>query len=299
MDLSLVYITLYLLISFVLFQITFNRRVSKKFLNRTNDLNEIDWSFFKPDQAWLVSQNPQMLEIKVKGSKRSAYFLDLYGKEAKTVIIIHGYTSSALKMGLFARLYAEEFKMNALLIDLSAHGLSSGSIIRFGLGDYKDINLWVNKLNELGYTQAKFIHGVSMGGSTALFALGHQCHPDIKAVIVDSAYTNLDPILKKQAMKIYKGPALLFILGLSFWMRILCGYSISDINVYKHLKTLDRPLCLIHGTNDFFVPYTQSEHFHEKFPQTKLQLFKNSSHACSVHDYRDEYIQTIKDFLGQ
>ncbi len=298
MDTSLIGISLYLLISLILFQMTFNRKVSKQFLNKTDDLNTIDWSFFKPDQAWLMSQNPEILNISIKGSKRSAYFLNDYGKEAKTAIIIHGYTSSAIKMSLFARIYHDVFKMNTLLIDLSAHGLSEGSIIRFGLGDYKDINLWVKQLNDLGYTADKILHGISMGGATALFALAHHLDSDIKRVITDSAYTNLDPILKKQSMKIYKGPALLFMPGLSFWMKIILGFSLSQINVYLKLKQIDRPLLLIHGTQDFFVPFRQSEYLHERFPETQLKLFKGSAHACSVHDYREEYIETLKAFIN-
>ncbi len=298
MDTSLIALSLYLLISFILFQMTFNRNVSKSFLKKTDDLSQADWSFFKPDQAWLMSQNPEMLEIKVKGQKRSAYFLNTYGQDAETAIIIHGYTSSAINMSLFARVYGDEFKMNALLIDLSAHGLSSGSLIRFGLGDYQDINLWIKQLNDLGYTKAKVIHGISMGGSTALFALAHNLHKDVRAVVTDSAYTNLDPILKKQAMKIYKGPALLFMLGLSIWMKILLGFTIDQINVYKKLKDIDRPLLLIHGTSDHFVPYTQSVHFNEKFSNTQIKLFKNSQHACSVGDYREEYIETLKQFIN-
>lgn len=298
MDASLIGLSLYLLISLVLFELTFNRNISKKFLRKSDDLERADWSFFKADQAWMLNQNPEILEIKVKNQKRSAYFLKPYGKEAETVIIIHGYTSSAINMSLFARLYSENFKMNALLIDLSAHGLSGGSLIRFGLGDYKDINLWINKLNEMGYTQNKVIHGISMGGSTAYFALAHDLNKDVKAIITDSAYTNLDPILKKQALKIYKSPVLLFMLGLSFWMKIFLGFSIQQINVYSYLKKIELPLLIIHGTNDHFVPFRQSEHLNEKFPQTQLKLFKNSEHACSVGDYEEEYIQTVKDFLA-
>lgn len=298
MDTSLIFISIYLLISLVFFQLAFNRKISKQFLRKSVDLQLADWSFFKVDQAWLLSQNPQILEIKVKGSKRSAYFLDMYGKEAETVIIIHGYTSSAINMSLFAKLYAENFKMNALLIDLSAHGLSEGDLIRFGLGDYKDVNLWINKLNELGYTQAKLIHGISMGGATALFALAFGIHKDVKAIITDSAYMNLDPILKRQAMLIYKGPSLLFMLGISIWMKLLLGYTTSQVNVYNYLKKIDRKILLIHSTADNFVPFRQSEHFKEKFPEVSLKLFKNAEHACSVSKYREEYIQTLKDFLA-
>ena len=297
MDVLIIGLSFFLLISLVLFHITFNRNVSKQFLKKTDDLSDIDWSFYKADQAWLMNQEPELLELKVKGAKRSAYFLNTYGKNAKTALILHGYTSSAIKMSLFARIYHDVFKMNTLLIDLSAHGLSSGSLIRFGLGDYKDINLWVNKLNDLGYREDKILHGVSMGGACALFALSDHLSLDIKKVITDSAYTNLDPILKTQAMKIYKGPALLFMPGLSFWMKIHYGFSLSQVNVYHYLKEIDRPLLLIHGTQDFFVPFRQSEHFHEKFPETKLKLFKNSAHACSVGDYRDEYIETLKMFI--
>lgn len=297
MNSPFIFLAIYLVISYVLFQVAFNRNVSKRFLRKSKDLSQANWSFFKPDQAWLLSLNPTMLEIDVKGSKRCAYFLDAFGKKAETVIIIHGYTSQALSMALFARLYVEQFKMNALLIDLKGHGLSEGSLIQFGLGDYPDINHWVHTLNNLGYTQTKVIHGISMGAATALFSLANGLEKEVRAIVCDSGFMNIDPIFKRQALKIFKAPSLLFIPGLSFWMKLKCGFTISQVNVFKQLHKIDRPLLLIHGTADFFVPYTQSLHLHELFKETKLQLFKDSQHACSVNDNRELYIQTLKEFL--
>lgn len=297
MELTLFFIIIYLALSFLIFQITFNRNLNKHFLVRSNDLKLADFSFLKPDQAWFLKKNPQDIDLMINGRNRKAYFLDTFGTEAETAIIVHGYTSQAISMSLFARVFVEEFHMNVLLIDLIAHGRSEGSLVHFGLGDYKDINLWVDKLNNLGYPQKKVCFGLSMGGATLLFASAHQLHQDVRAIIVDSGFIQLDEIFKRQATQIFKKGSLIFFPAISLWMKLLLGFSVNDVDVKKTLKKLPRPTLLMHGTADFFVPYTQSVKLHQLLPQTRLQLFDNSQHACSISDHRVLYLKTLKDFL--
>lgn len=294
------FLLLILSVLFGLFLMTFRRTKKKTFLSRSKDLNQVDYRFFKDDQSWFLSQSPQDLTMKGKdGHLRHAYYLAHENKLAPVVILLHGYTSSALGMSIFARIYAEKFGCSILSIDALAHGKSEGKMIGFGYMERMDVNAWINTLQSLyPYQTSILIHGLSMGAATALFAMTSQLHPDVKGVIADSGFTHLEPVFRRQVKEIYHLAPQPTLFLLNIFMKLGLGFSLKEASIYPNLTHINRPLLLIHGTGDMFVPYTLSKELYEAHPQnTTLWLVDHSAHACAIRDQRLEYIQRIKSFI--
>jgi len=285
-----------------LFLMTFGRSKNKAFLSRSKDLNQVDYRFFIEDQAWFLGQKPLDLWMLGKdGNKRHAYYLAQSNALAPVVILLHGYSVRALGMSIFARIYYEKFGCSILSIDALAHGQSEGKMIGFGYKERMDVNAWINTLQSQFPDQTSFlIHGLSMGAATALFAMTSHLHKDVKGVIADSGFTQLEPVFKRQIKEMYHLPQQPTLFLLNILMKLSVGFSLKEASIYPNLKHMDRPLLLIHGTNDMFVPYTLSKELYEAHPQhTQLWLVNQSHHACAIRDERSEYVDQIKTFIHQ
>lgn len=289
----------YVLVSFGFFQLIFSRHLRKSFLNRTQDLKAADYRFLKPAQAWFLEQNPQTLWLKGQdGHQRFAYFLQSEKGNSPTVILLHGYTARALSMAAFAEIYHTQHQFNVLMVDAIGHGQSEGATIGFGYNERHEINRWLDKLTSLGASGPVLLHGLSMGASTSLFSLISPLNPRVKGIIADSPFIQLKPIFIRQAKQIFHLPAGILLPAISTWMKLLLGYGLNDIDFMRHADAIDRPLLLIHGMDDYFVPYTQSEALKKAHPdKMSLWLVPKSQHACALKDEPDLYLAKIKAFI--
>lgn len=83
-----------------------------------------------------------------------------------------------------------------LAIDLRGHGQSSDSRLTFGITERKDIIAAVDWLKQKGFKSQKIgVLGVSMGSASVIGAAADD--PDIAAVVVDSGYAEVYPIMQK------------------------------------------------------------------------------------------------------
>lgn len=274
----------------------FYRRSHKRFLSQSKDLKGVDYSFYKVDQAWFLNQKPKELWMDCDGSKRHAYLLESQ-KDQPIVILLHGYTAQALGMASFAKVYHEHYGYNVLVVDAKGHGLSDGRFIGFGYAERFEVFGWMDILNQHGFKGPVVLHGVSMGGSTALFAKSEDTKHRIRGVIADSPFIHLKPIFKRQAKLIWHLPSEPFLSTLSFYTRIFNGYGLGKVNLFKRIDTLQDPLLILHGTHDHFVEYTQSIELKEKAPQVDLVLFEDSAHACAYRDDPLLYLKAVDAYL--
>lgn len=292
-------VLLYLGLTFAFFQWIFNRHLRKSFLNRTQDLKQANYDFIQPAKQWLNDQQPQSLRVRFKdGHERFAYFLPSSKPNQPTVLLLHGYSVRNLSMAPYAQHYRDVYDYNVCLVDALGHGQSEGDTIGFGYQERHDVNAWIDHLKTLGCTGSFLLHGVSMGASTSLFSLTSGLDPQVKGLIADSPFIQLEPIFVRQAKQMFNLPAGLLLPGLYLWMKLFLGYSLQDVDFMKHLDAIDRPLLLIHGTADFFVPFTQSEELKKAHPQgIALWLVKDSQHACAYGDQKAAYQTQLKTFI--
>ena len=138
------------------------------------------------------------------------YGLYYPGDSDRTVIWIHGYTSHAERESAFPGLFYRRLGFNVLIPYLRAHGPSEGKYISFGPMECADMQLWVNKVNEIHPNGSILIHGLSMGGGVALDLAMVQMQ-NVKCMVVDAPSYSIDGFLfgvschadKKHAEQVY------------------------------------------------------------------------------------------------
>ena len=95
---------------------------------------------------------------------RRLHALFVRNGSGKTALILHGWRGCSVNILFLARIYEQELGYNVVIPDYHAHGLSDGNMIRMGWLDRKDMMQWVN----LFQTDTMAVHGISMGGATAM-----------------------------------------------------------------------------------------------------------------------------------
>ena len=134
-------------------------------------------------------------DIKING------WLFSYFPNRPIVIIIHGLFPNGKckpESNIIASLLIQQ-KINALTIDLRNYGQSDtvSKYENLGLKSYNDVLGAFDFLKQVGFSSDQIgLLGISLGGSTAIFAAANE--PTIKAIWADSALAEFNLILKDE-----------------------------------------------------------------------------------------------------
>lgn len=220
-------------------------------------------------------------------------------KKKKTVaIIIHGYGCSRKSVIGIASAYYNDFGYSVLLPDLRAHGDSGGKYIGFGWCDSDDILCWIQYLEQmLGDNIKVILHGVSMGGATALLTAAKKAK-NINAIVSDCSFSSIKDIITLRLKEDFNLPKFPFIYLIDLMVKHRCNYSIRDGNVKEEVKKIKCPVLYIHGQNDDFIPVENVYALYENTNSLKkIYICPNAGHAESALINPSEYKNRIYDFL--
>lgn len=186
-----------------------------------------------------------------------AAYLPAAQPTTKSVIILHGFMQNKESMGAYAALF-HQLGYNVLLPDARAHGQSQGHYIGYGWPERYDVRKWAKRLiRDRGPKSQIVIFGVSMGGATTMMTSGLQLPAQVKALVADCGYSSLQAELDYQAGHLYHLPMLVRIPvegALSVINRVANGFFTQSASSTRALHHNHRPLLLIHGAADDFVP---------------------------------------------
>src|SRR5262249_35076415 len=154
---------------------------------------------------------------------------------------------------------------------------------------------------ELGRPRAIGGWGVSMGAATLLLAASRE--PAIQAVVSDSAYADIVPILEREVPKGGGLPGF-FTPGALLAARALYGVAFSAVRPVDVVpRTAPRPLLFIHGDHAPFPPpvnMTQLVGAASSAPNAHVQSWLVpgvNKHAQSFHNHPDEYVDRMVSFF--
>lgn len=216
------------------------------------------------------------------------------------VICIHGYGNTSEFMGVYARHYVEH-GWNVLLPDLRGHGESQGDYVGFGWDDRLDMVAWVSRILRKDPKAEIVLHGVSMGGTTALLTAGGALPPNVKAVVSDCAYTTAMEILRHQferggyGPKGLSGPAMT---ALRSTVRRRLHFDLKHADAVNAVRRSKVPTIFIHGTTDDFVPAAMMAELYEnaKCPKEFLWV-PEAGHCRAVAVDPELYWNAVDSFL--
>ncbi len=287
--------------SYLFFLLGFTR-MKKTWLRRSKDLQGVDYSPFREAEPWFFEQKPQDLWITSEdGLKLHAYYLPCPRVPKQLVILHHGYTSQARNMALFARYYADHHEAAILAIDMRAHGQSEGKYLGFGWLEKDDTLRWIDHMNTLlGQPLPVILHGISLGASTILNLAGTRCPDQVKVIIADSGFSDLNRQFKRQLKEIFGLPSIPLIPLGSLWCWLILGFSFKTASPIKYASQIKTPTLIIHGLKDMFVPYPMSDDLYAVLSCKKqLVQYENAQHALTYPLNKTDYEIQVGSFLQE
>lgn len=253
---------------------------------------DVDWVARRPNlQAWHMDTTD--------GNHVSALWLPHPGSK-KTVLIGHGYKGTGITMSNYARMFYQ-MGFNVLIPDDRGHGESDGQYISFGWLDRLDYLGWLKKLvAKLGPDCELLLFGTSMGGATVSLVAGESSlPPQVKAVVADCGYSSLDEELSYLIGKLFHLPRDPLIPLASFINYRRLGFGIKQVDVTAALRRNQRPLLVIHGADDVYVPTKMAYKNYEASHGPKaLWIVPHAIHAESYWVGPKAYEQHISKFIA-
>ncbi|MGN1006084.1 MAG: alpha/beta hydrolase, partial [Aristaeellaceae bacterium] len=245
---------------------------------------------------WLRETAKQDMYLTSRDGLRLHAYLLPQGDYRNFVVICHGYRAHAASTAHYARHFYEA-GASLLLIDARAHGESEGRSIGMGWPERLDVVDWIAELNRRYNHPGIALFGVSMGGATVLNAAGEALPENVRCIVSDCAYVSLKDEFLHQLRSFYHLPGAFLYLSDPV-CRLLALYSpLRDGDGCAQLERCKRPVLLIHGGADDFVPPEMLDRAWNAIPGPKERLIvPGAGHAESAIAAPQLYWETVDAF---
>ena len=222
-----------------------------------------------------------------------------YPSDSHSYVIFHyGYSSNLTLMGpIIHKLH--EHGYNVLAVEPRGHGESQGHYTSMGWYEKDDLAHWVRYLVERDPEAKIILYGISMGASTVMLTLGEQLPDNVVGAVEDCGYTSLMDEYVYQCRTTTHYPTFVLLAG-DVVTRMKLGFSYFDVNCVKALQRNSRPLLVIHGTEDTFVPYEMAQrNYNATTGEKKLLAVEGATHARSCSKDPELYWKTFFSFADR
>jgi uncharacterized protein len=212
------------------------------------------------------------------------------------VLLLHGVRSDRTQMLARARLLRNA-GYAVLLIDLHAHGESSGAAITFGAREAQGVSAAINYLQQQLPREKIGIIGVSLGAASAVLA---KPEGRVQAMVLESMFPTIeDAIANRVAMPFGKiGYAAAPLLLAQLPLRL--GVWPSELRPIKALPALTMPMLIASGAQDAHTTWAETQRIFDAVNQPKL-LWKveGAGHVDLQHYDPTAYENIVRPFLRQ
>jgi dipeptidyl aminopeptidase/acylaminoacyl peptidase len=237
-----------------------------------------------------------------RGLAISGFWIAADVPDKATVIVLHG--NAACKRSPESLIPAEMLHragFNVLAIDMRDVGDSEIEDGRSAAGNEEYLDLlgawdWVQAMHDVSSEQIG-VFGYSLGGATALIALGEEAK--IAAVWADSAFADINDVLHYATRDI---PALGALEPLAPLIgRLMTGDYITRLKPVDEVRRIGaHPLYLVHGMADNVVPFAEMGRLADAVRGAggSVETWATASgHVGSMHDHPAEYEARLVAFF--
>jgi len=271
----------------------------------TNKKDEQQMRMFNEGVQWSGRFRDKIEELSII----SGDGLKLYGEYVnfgydKCAVILPGQTESLLYSYYFADVYYKN-GYNILTVDVRAHGLSDGKYRTGGIKESDDCVLWVKLINEKYGINDFTIHGICVGGATAIYAYvklkndGLSANGGlIKRIVTDGVFQSYYEIFEKHFI-MYKKPAFPALHLCFFLIYALTGARPFKETPLKYMKDIDIPILFIWSEKDIFSIKPKGEELFAACASKYKELcfFPEGRHSHVRSSQEAEYDRVIANFL--
>lgn len=210
-------------------------------------------------------------------------------------IQFHGYRGTAFRDFCGGNKLARENGFNTLVVDQRAHGNSQGRTVTFGIKERYDCLSWAQYAAQRWPDVKILLVGVSMGAATVLAASDLPLPDNVVGIIADCPYSRPSEIIKK-VMADAKFPRALYPL-VKLGARMFGHFDIDGEGAEQAVAHTDKPILLLHGTDDRLVPYKMSCRIAQNCrAYVQTELFDGAGHALSYLQDGERYKNACLDF---
>ena len=257
---------------------------------------------FDPQKISVFSSPVEEIKLRTPDDLEISGWFIPSQKTDKVLILVHGLNSSrtwefAGKFPEFgAAMHRQGFSI--LMIDLRGHGQSSDSRLTFGITERKDVIAAVDWLKQKGFKPQKIgVLGTSLGSASVIGAAADD--PDIGAVVTDSGYAEVYPIMQKH-WKSASGLPEIFLPSTMMFGHLYTGCDLTSSKPVQEIARISpRPLLIIHSAID---PYTSVENAYKlkaAYPQAEYWETNAKKHPESYNTNPELYIAKVSDFFNR
>ncbi len=226
------------------------------------------------DTAYFDSHEAQIVDIVSTDGKNlvlKGYYFPPEKPSDKWLLFFHGYASSIRWSRRWIRTMSEH-GYHVLAPDMRGHGMSGGDYIGMGWDERLDILAWVDWILRRNPQARILLSGVSMGGASVLCAAGEPLPDAVKCLIADCGYTSVRDILSYQLHALFRLPDFPFLYAARSAILRHAGYDIFRASAEEQLKKAEKPILMIHGENDNFVPFSMLEKVYRAAASTEKEM---------------------------
>ena len=213
------------------------------------------------------------------------------------VILVHGYHSCAANDFAVAGQWYASRGYTLIAVDQRAHGLSGGRRLTFGARERRDVIAWAQYAGYVLGAERIWIHGVSMGASSALYAMGAGLPDGVCGVVADCPYDGVMGLFSyyfRRRLRVPAGlPAALAFPGLACAL----GFAFTRSTCGGESASCALPLLLIEAGEDTTVPPgSAGSILAARGGSTALVRFERAPHALCWQEDREKYAKALLDF---
>jgi pimeloyl-ACP methyl ester carboxylesterase len=209
------------------------------------------------------------------------------GAAKGTIVLLHGIQDRKESMRGFARAFRDR-GYRTVLVDLRAHGRSSGRWLSFGVFESADLVQVLDALKIPGGLKGGVgAFGISYGGATGIQWAGRD--PRVRAVVTVATFTSMRAIVPRYVR--------LYLFGLGLLLpdsRIqrcvdqagtIAGFDPDQASPVRAIARSQAAFLLFHGTDDWKIPPDQARALHRAAPNhSRLVLIQDETHDSIMAD---------------
>jgi len=168
-----------------------------------------------------------------------------------------------------------------------------------GFLDKQDYKSWISKIvQKTGENSKIILHGLSYG-ATAVTSLASETLPNVKCIIAEGGYSNLEELISYKLNNKNKLGAFPIVNAMNVISKMKQNYNISNVDIIKTVSNSNIPILYIHSKEDDFIPeYIAYKLFENTSSEKDLWIVDGNKHNKIFIDNNEEYKTKIKEFYG-
>ncbi len=247
---------------------------------------------------WMGSVGERVTIKNSDGYDLNGVYIEKYAITNTYVIIFHPYTAGVSDMARHARLFYE-MDFNVLVVESRGHGDSKYTTNTLGYNERYDVVDWVNFVADKDSDSDIFLFGLGSGGSTVLMASSLEMPSNVKGIIADSAYANLNELFKENVGELYNLPSFPTVEIAAGFIEKNMGFNPHEVDVVKEVQNSTLPILVVISGSDNVVSEKQSEAIYDACTvEGSDRLYVDNVYHCgALNGKPQKYEREITRFI--